>query len=267
MLFSMTVLCERTFSLFAATLCLFLYALSLSAQPDISPDSLFRQGNQLLNQEKFAEAAEAYENVIAAGRHSKDLHYNLGNAYFGADSLGLAILHYERALKLDPNFTAAEENRLFARDLILKKGGSYPEIFYRRWLRTAAGRLSPTAWAITAVLLIWLALWSGVRYLRAAQPALKKRFFVLAAAFWLSSVAAALAGTGRYLQLADDSYAILLSELETLRSGPSLESSGVLELSAGNKFEIVETTGGGWAKVVLPDGQTGWLPSEAVARI
>lgn len=62
----------------------------------------FEQANKLYQQDKFEEAADAYQEILRSGYESAGVYYNLGNCYFQLDQLGLSILNYRRAEMLDP---------------------------------------------------------------------------------------------------------------------------------------------------------------------
>ena len=69
----------------------------------------FADANQLYADGNFADAANAYEAIIAEQPNS-EAYYNLGNAYFKQDELAKAILAYERCLRLDPRNKDAKYN-------------------------------------------------------------------------------------------------------------------------------------------------------------
>ncbi len=52
--------------------------------------------------EKFAEATQAYQELVTVGVKNSDIFYNLGNAYFKQGDLGRAIVNYRRAKLLAP---------------------------------------------------------------------------------------------------------------------------------------------------------------------
>ena len=63
-----------------------------------SADDLWGEAEGAYREGNFAEAAAAYEAIIAQGKESAELYYNLGNAYFKQNNLGRSILFYNRAL-------------------------------------------------------------------------------------------------------------------------------------------------------------------------
>ena len=68
----------------------------------ISASSLTQEADSAYMNDDFIKAAKLYEEIAANEGTSSNLFYNLGNAYYRQGKLGLAILNYERALRLDP---------------------------------------------------------------------------------------------------------------------------------------------------------------------
>jgi Flp pilus assembly protein TadD len=50
---------------------------------------------------KFADAAQKYQAATDTGFKNWILEYNLGNAYWRAGQIGKAVLHYERAFRMN----------------------------------------------------------------------------------------------------------------------------------------------------------------------
>ena len=66
----------------------------------------------------YDKAISIYEALIKEEGATKQLYYNLGNAYYRANEIGKAILNYERALRLDPTDEDAKANLEFAQEYI-----------------------------------------------------------------------------------------------------------------------------------------------------
>ena len=58
--------------------------------------------NSLAANGRYAEAAQAYQQLIDQGAADSAVYYNLGNAYMRLGNLGQAIVNYQRAAQLDP---------------------------------------------------------------------------------------------------------------------------------------------------------------------
>jgi len=72
-----------------------LASLPLTAQSDA-----IKYANDLYAKGNFQAAAKQYEKILQNEGVAPELYYNLGNAYYKMNEIGLAILNYERALKL-----------------------------------------------------------------------------------------------------------------------------------------------------------------------
>ncbi|MEL7530735.1 MAG: tetratricopeptide repeat protein, partial [Bacteroidota bacterium] len=95
----------------------FLFGLSpLKAQ--IPPADRFAAANAAYLNDRYDQAAERYQALIQEGYSSASLHYNLANAQYKLKRIGSAVLHYEKALRLDPSNIEIEHNLDLARSSI-----------------------------------------------------------------------------------------------------------------------------------------------------
>ncbi|MFH1073603.1 MAG: tetratricopeptide repeat protein [Candidatus Firestonebacteria bacterium] len=78
----------------------------------------FDTANKLYESGKFTEDAAVYNTMHAGGNQSAEVYYNLGNSCFKDKKLGLAILNYEKALKISPRDADIQYNLDFARSFI-----------------------------------------------------------------------------------------------------------------------------------------------------
>src|SRR5471030_2218486 len=95
--------------IYNAVVLVWLFGLTVAAVAASIDD--FKAANQLYNAGKYAEAAAAYEKIEPKTAH---VYYNLGNAWFRQNKLGLAILNYARARQLAPRDPDIVANLKFA---------------------------------------------------------------------------------------------------------------------------------------------------------
>ena len=74
----------------------------LAVQPSLAQESEMQVANSLYENGRFAESAQAYEQLIKQSAHDSAIYYNLGNAYFQQGNVGQAIFNYQRAAQLAP---------------------------------------------------------------------------------------------------------------------------------------------------------------------
>lgn len=222
-------------------------------------DEAYRQGD-------YAAAIEQYEAVLAKQCTSADLYYNLGNAYYRTDQMGLAILNYHRALRLQPSMTDAKENLALAESRTVDRITVLPKLFLVRWVDTLCTEITPTAWRV-----IWLVLLAlvGVALLLVrlgASRSLRKgalagglvALLMLVLATWLL-----LRTTHRYNA---HNEAVVLQPAVTVKGSPEQQSVDKLILHEGTVVTIIDSLSD-WYKITIADGTTGWCQPQDIERI
>ena len=238
----------------------FVWLLGLSAAV-AAPDDDFKAANQLYDAGKFTEAAAAYEKIEPKTAH---VYYNLGNAWFRQNKLGLAALNYARARQLMPRDPDILANLKFAQQRLGVDEINTPPHALQRLLRSVIDSCTVTEWSAGEVAGLWLlALAIGMRiYL----PKMRTGFLVIAIA---SFVGFGLSTFALSYQVINDHTAplaiVVAGEMEA-RFAPVPDSTVHFRLAEGTQVAIREDRGQ-WLFVERADGQQGWLKSEALGRI
>lgn len=213
--------------------------------------------------ERYADSARAYEQLIAEQVHDPVIFYNLGNAYFRLDEPGLAIANYERALLLAPGMSEARGNLARA----LRTSGSQvtrpPTPEWEQALFFWHASLPPVV-SRTLALTLWIAFW-----------------LLLAARMWRpfaygrTLIALAFAGvlltTGSaWLKSNPVPLAVVLDSSVSVHHGTNEEDGVRFELRQGDRV-VLEEVRGDWVRVQAPvgDGRTdrGWTPRAGLALV
>jgi len=224
----------------------------------------FEEANALYRDGKYAEAAAAYQKLLAQSKPSAALHYNLGNAYFktgASGDLGRAVAEYWRAYRLDPRDSDIRANLDFA----LKRSGEslvpagIPPVLHAAFHWFGEGELLG---------LQWIGLWAALLLAAAslAWPARMSRrrpILIGAAAFW--AAVAAWWGLRRAAQVQGPG--VVLEDRVEARSGPGANFPVSFDAPEGRRVSILSESGD-WLEVgVLKEGLKGWVPAKAVERI
>lgn len=129
--------------------------------------TLFADANAQYAEGNYAEAAAAYEQVLAElptnslAELPSDyavVYYNLGNSYFKQGELAQSILAYERALRLEPSMKDAKHNLQFAQSRIIDNMEDTQSFFLSNWLRALRNALRQQAWSVLSIVLFVLTL-------------------------------------------------------------------------------------------------------------
>ncbi len=241
-------------SLILAVLLLALPAAASAA----APASPLDEGNEQYLAGHFKQATAAYGAVLASGEASAALHYNLANAYFRQGQKGAAMLHYLRAMRLDPRDRDLRWNLDVLKgsltDRLDPAGGDLHE-----WADTALSYVRPeeAALALTFFLLI-VALASAARFF---IPAARRPFGALRTlSLLLALVSGAVFGVRWAAERAP--LAVVVESRVDARYGPSTKETRAFTLHEGAAVRVQDRAGD-WICLALPNGTGGWVPSSA----
>lgn len=249
-------------------LCLVVLAIALAATGcaddpvDRQTAELYRQGNLLYEGGKFAEASRTYERIIERGVRNGHVYYNLGNAYYKQDRIGLAILAYERATRLMPRDDDLHNNLDLAKERTTDRIAGEVPWFGRQALDGVTVNEATVA-ATSAGFLASLAL---VGFLLASRPRARSASgYALLVSCLVLLMAAGFLGIKIYDSQVNEE-AIVLRPTAVVRTGPDVSSEPVFTLHEGAKVQLVEHRDG-WLRIRLPDGKNGWLSQDDLEGI
>ncbi|HEU4495424.1 MAG TPA: tetratricopeptide repeat protein, partial [Flavobacterium sp.] len=127
-----------------------LYMLLLFTQAFQAQDA-FDKANELYRKDKFQDAAKEYETILKSGKHSPELYFNLGNAYYKLNKTAPSIYNYEKALQLDPGYEDARNNLQFAQNMTIDDIKPVEKAGYGKVLDDFVASRSYDGWAKIAI--------------------------------------------------------------------------------------------------------------------
>lgn len=234
-----------------------------------TPESVLtkQEADSLYDKGLYAEAADAYEAIIASNGVSADLYYNLGNAYYKLDEIARSILNYERALLLNQGDEDIRANLALARGKTVDKVTPPSEMFFVSWWRDFANMVSVDTWAVVAVVSFVLLLLGVAAYLFVEQIIVRKIGFYSAALFLLLTIVFNLAATFQRDSIMNRTTAIIMQPVVSVKSSPNDAGTDLFLIHTGAKVEILDDTMTDWAKIKLEEGKEGWVQTDVMAII
>ena len=226
-----------------------------------APSDDFRVANELYDAGKFAEAAAAYEKIEPKTAY---VYYNLGNALFRQDKLGLAILNYERARKLAPRDPDILANLKFARQRLGVDEVNTPPRAVQRFLRSAIGNRTSTEWSVYELAALWLSVLATGAWIY--LPRMRTGLLVIAVGGFAGFAAATFALSYQAINDRTAPAAIVVATAAEARFAPMPDSTIHFRLAEGTEA-VVREDRGQWLLVERADGQQGWVKSETIGRI
>ncbi len=241
---------------------LLLVALLAAAEPPGA--QLFADANAAFLSGDVSRAISAYEALVSEGIAAPELETNLGAAWLRQGRRGLAALHFERALFLDPaDDDAAADLAEVRRGNVDRIEGEAEDGGSETMMRLLAP-LPGTAAAL-ALVLLWCAAWAflGVRAIRGGP---RWTSWSAAGCFAAAAIAALItwgAAEGRSLRLRR---AVVVAASIPAREGPADKSVSRFEIHEGTTVRV-EDEEAGFRRVKLANGLTGWVPSASIELV
>jgi len=225
--------------------------------------STFEEANAAYADGRYADAAAQYQAMIDETPDAV-LYYNLGNAQFKQGELAQAILNYERALRLRPNYPDAKYNLAFAQSRITDNIVEQ-DFFLSAWARAIRNNLHERTWLILSISLFLLALVGILLFLLGREPWLRKTAFHIAWIALLFSLTAGLNAGSLHKRDTLRNEAIITQGVVNAKSSPDRSGTDLFTLHEGTKVTIRETLGE-WCNIRVGNNE-GWIKQQNMERI
>ena len=230
------------------------------AQSDM-PNTWFEEGNEAYNQGLYEQALEKYGHILDFGVESAELYYNMGNTYYKMKAFPMAILYYEKAMKLDPGNEDLKTNLEIANLAVADKIETLPQPFYQRWWNRLRSMCSVDGWAWISIVAFALTLLCLFAFLMARRTGWRKLGF-FAGLLTLVVLAVSLAfAIGKHADMKRQDEAIIMTPTVNVMSSPSESSVNLFVLHEGAKVQVLDQLGD-WNKIKIADGSVGWLQAK-----
>ncbi len=242
------------------------YAMTAHSAFAQQPAALKASADSAYISSDFVRAADTYEQVLAQGFVSAEVHFNLGNAYFKSGQVARSILNYERAHRLAPQDEDIVFNLKLAKLTTKDRIETMPELFFVTWWNALLRALPMDGWAWSAVVSLMLVLLGLSIFRFSASVALRQAMFYTALLVGLWGLFSGYAAQQQYRRVTDDDRAVVMRPTVNVKSAPEQTGKDLFVVHEGLVVRVTETIGV-WYRIRLSDGNVGWVPQEAVEGI
>jgi tetratricopeptide (TPR) repeat protein len=239
-----------------------LLLLGLASPPCNAQDHArtFISGVEAYADADYAKAIERFTSIARSGVQNGKLYYNLGNAHLKNGDLGVAILWYERALKLIPNDPDLTFNLEFARTLTKdapEAESPLLRIFFFWKYQLSAQTVTRAAIGLSLIFWVVLIAWRITR---------RRTLRRIAIAVCLPALIMAITAGHAYFQNVYRRTAIVLPEKTAVRSGLQTDSTELFTLHAGAKVTVMKTHKDHF-QIRFSKDKIGWVRQDEVGII
>ena len=219
---------------------------------------LFKQANQLYQQNKYEQAVAFYDSILATGLESGELYFNLGNAYYKMGKLGLARLNYERSAKFLKNDPALSENMELLKLQLVDKIQTPPKFILYAWNELLLEMFSTKMLSWIVVGLLWMVLLSAALWQFYLKRRREERFRKLFISSLIIFLIVSLLLAQKIYRAETEKFGVVLEPSVTLYAEPSSTGTEIFILHEGTKMRIIRIKDN-WMEIRLKDGKTGWI--------
>ncbi|MGQ1786613.1 MULTISPECIES: tetratricopeptide repeat protein [unclassified Saccharicrinis] len=246
---------------------LLIYIIVLAAAASAyAQDNRFEDANNLFTEGKYEEAITSYNEIINTGVESAKLYYNLGNAYYKSGNLPRAILNYERALLLAPHDKDIRYNLEMSNMQITDKLETVGEFFLATWFKNFKSKTKSDTWALLSITAFCISILGIGLFLFSRKRSIKQVSFAAGIILFVVAFIAFNFSASQKDKLINRDTAIVFEPSVSVKSSPSAGGTDLFILHEGTKVNILEELGE-WKRIVISDGNEGWMPAAAIEVI
>lgn len=223
------------------------------------------EGNSYLKKGEYDEAIQSYESILEEGYVGHELFFNLGTAYSKKGNIPLAILNFEKALRMKP-LDAATKQQLVQLNLKLQdKPVIYDDSGLLAFFNKVQFSMGIDAWALLSIFLMMLV--PTVIFISYKFKTLKSRKIIFMSSilwFLLSGFSVVMARNNYHYKYLHTE-GIVMPESAVIYDKSNTSSKIKFSVHQGTKLEISDSTDQMFEVEYSSDN--GWILREAVKKI
>lgn len=228
--------------------------------------ALLDSANSAYEKGAFEKAVDLYEEIGKMGYEAPEIYFNLGNAYFKLDRIGMSILNFERAKKISPYDEDLNFNLKMANQRTLDKVEPLPKLFLEEWWEKLTDMQSERTWAMRSIISFLICFFFIGVFLTSNKVFTKQLGFWLAILFFCFSAFSFFISEGSYRNLSSHTAAVIISTSVEVKNSPSDSGKKLFMLHEGTKVAAPDSSSG-WVKIQLSSEKVGWVKRSSLEFI
>ena len=227
----------------------------------------FQQANDLYTKGEYKAAAEMYQKLVDNNYESAALYFNLGNSYYKQNAVAEAILYYEKAKKLAPHDNDIQFNLDMANLQITDKIEPIPTFFLTSFWINLLQLSNMDGWAWITVISLFTVCVLFTLFTLSSEILWRKVNFYSGLMLLLVALFSLYAAFSQHKIVSTSNYAIVFTPTLNVKSSPGNTGKDLFVIHEGTKVQLLEQTEEDWYKIILADGNVGWLKKTDIKLI
>jgi tetratricopeptide (TPR) repeat protein len=229
-----------------------------------SDQDVWLAANTAYDNSEFQLAIDSYLKLLEKGIRTPEIYYNLGNAYFKTEQIGLAIAAFRHCLRIDHAFEPARENLHYVRQFTVDKVEEKPKGFLFNIWYGIAGIFSPAGYFIFTIAVFWMLIAAlSVLILGFGKKELLTYLLILLAILFILGSVITYSVVDEEL---NTKWGVLTATSAELREGPGEDFEKIFTGHEGLEFKILSQRQNFYL-VELRNGLKGWIKSSLLTEI
>jgi len=246
-----------------------LYSLALvivfaSSLPAADDTELWLTANSAYDNGNYESAIESYRALLEKGNRAPVVYYNLGNAYFKQNKIGLAIASFQHCLKLQPSFAQCRENLDYVRQYAIDKVEEKPQGFLLNIWYGLAGIFSSEGHFIFTLAVFWgLIAIITLLLLGLGKQEILTYLLILLAIVFIIWVTVTYSVVDKEI---NTRWGVVTATSAELREGPGEDFEKIFTGHEGLEFKILSQRQD-YYLIELENGLKGWIQATLLTEI
>ena len=238
---------------------LFIISLFFYDVSNANQDNKFISANEQYNLENYNTAVFKYKEILDSGFHSPELYFNLGSAYYKLDSIAQSIYFYEKGLIHFPRNEDLKQNLQFVNNLIIDDIDDISRNLIENRIIEVFNYIELNTWSYISIVFSLISSLIFIIYYFLNSVRFKKFYFTLFCVMFLLTISNLTINF--YISNFENNSlsAIIFSKEVEIKLEPNKRSDTLFNLHEGTKVQIIENFDDQWVKIMLSDGQIGWI--------
>jgi len=231
-----------------------------------APIALLDTANTAYSKGDFEKAAQYYERIISLSYESPEVYFNLGNAYYKTDKIGMSILNYERAKKISPYDEDIAFNLQLAGQRTMDKIEPLPKLFLEEGWDNLKSKHSERTWGIRSIICFAASLFFLGVFITSGPVLSKQIGFWLAIIFFVCSSITFSISQSRHNDITEKYSGVIIATSVEIKNAPAESGTKLFILHEGTVVSSFEINGD-WVKVELTKEKVGWVKKSSLEFI